>query len=135
MGLRWGAVRRYVPSSRNDHIHLFSTRNNARRVRDALEELDAGGGHRMRLDELWVRDGLVGLPSRTLNIPERSRAMDGNKPAFKHPPVYTAENGVSEVLPSDIIRSEVGQRLIREAAASSLGRKVPQGSGTDTVPR
>jgi hypothetical protein len=61
--------------------------------------------------------------------------MDGIKPVFKHPPVYTAENGVSEVLPSDIIRSEVGQQLIREAAASSLGRKLPPRNGTDPTSR
>lgn len=61
--------------------------------------------------------------------------MDEIKPVFKHPPIYTAENGVSQVLPSDIIRSEVGQKLIREAAASSLGRKVQSRNGTDPAPR
>jgi hypothetical protein len=61
MGLRWGVVRRYPPSSRNDHIHLFSTENNARRIREALEELDAGGGHRIPLEGLWVRFGLGGV--------------------------------------------------------------------------
>lgn len=57
MGLRWGAVRRYTPSSRNDHIHLFSTESNARRIREALEELDAGGGYRITIEELFERFG------------------------------------------------------------------------------
>ncbi len=57
MGLRWGAVRRHPPSSRNDHIHLFSTENNARRIREALDELDAGGGHRITVEELFERFG------------------------------------------------------------------------------
>ncbi len=57
MGLRWGAVRRHSPSSREDHIHLFSTENNARRIREALDELDAGGGHRIAVEELFKRFG------------------------------------------------------------------------------
>jgi hypothetical protein len=57
MGLRWGAVRSHHPSGRNDHIHLFSTESNARRIREALEELDAGGGHRITLEELLARFG------------------------------------------------------------------------------
>jgi hypothetical protein len=74
-------------------------------------------------------------PSRTPNIPQRSRAVDEIKPAFKHPPIHTAENGVIEILPSDIIRSEVGQQLIRDAAASSLGRRVPPGNRSHCTPR
>ena len=58
LGLRWGAVRRLPPTSRNDHIHLFSTENNARRLRDALKEVEAGGGHRMSIEELCARFGL-----------------------------------------------------------------------------
>lgn len=61
--------------------------------------------------------------------------MDGIKPVFKHPPIYMTENGVSQVLPSDIIRSEAGQQLIREAAASSLGRGVRLRNGGDPTPR
>jgi hypothetical protein len=57
--------------------------------------------------------------------------MDGIKPVFKHPPVYMTESGVSQVLPSDIIRSEAGQQLIREAAALPVGRRVLPRAGTE----
>jgi len=58
MGLRWGAVRRRTPSSRNDHIHLFSTANNARRLREALRQVEEGRVHRMSLEEICARFGL-----------------------------------------------------------------------------
>jgi len=61
--------------------------------------------------------------------------MDEIEPAFKHPPIYMTENGVSQVLPSDIMRSEAGQQLIREAAALSLGCKVTSGNATESTPR
>lgn len=57
MGLRWGSTRRPAPPSRNDHIHLFSTENNARRIREALRELDQGRGHRMTLEAFGERFG------------------------------------------------------------------------------
>jgi hypothetical protein len=57
--------------------------------------------------------------------------MERIKPVFKHPPVYTTESGVCQVLPSDIIRSEAGQQLIREAAALPVGRRVLPTVGTD----
>lgn len=58
MGLRWGAVRRQTPSSRNDHIHLFSTANNARHMHEALRQVDEGRLRRMSLDEICARFGL-----------------------------------------------------------------------------
>jgi hypothetical protein len=61
MGLRWGAVRRRTLVSRNDHVHLFSTENNARRIREALEELGVGGGHRMSLEEICAQFGPGGV--------------------------------------------------------------------------
>lgn len=73
--------------------------------------------------------------SRTVNFLQRSRAVDEIKPAFKHPPIYITENGVSQVLPSDIIRSEAGQQVLREVAALSLGRRMPPRNGTDPTPR
>lgn len=54
-------MRRHTPASRNDHIHLFSTENNARRIHEALEELGAGGGHRMSLEEICARFGPGGV--------------------------------------------------------------------------
>jgi hypothetical protein len=58
LGLRWGAVRRHTPSSRNDHIHLFSTENNARHMREAFRQVDEGRLHRMSLEQIRVRFGL-----------------------------------------------------------------------------
>jgi hypothetical protein len=55
MGLRWGAVRRHHPSSRNDHIHLFSTENNARRMREAFRRVDERRLFRTSLDEICAR--------------------------------------------------------------------------------
>jgi hypothetical protein len=60
MGLRWGAVRRHSPIGRNDHIHLFSTENNAHHMREALRQVDEGRLHRMSLDEVCARFGLGG---------------------------------------------------------------------------
>ena len=59
MGLRRGAVRRYTPPSRNDHIHLFSTENNARHMREALRQVEEGRVYRVSLDEICARFGLV----------------------------------------------------------------------------
>ncbi len=61
MGLRWGAVRRHSPSSREDHIHLFSTENNARYMREAFRQVGEGRLHRMSLDEVCARFGLGGF--------------------------------------------------------------------------
>lgn len=61
MGLRWGTVRRQTPSSRNDHIHLFSTDNNARHMREAFRQVEEGRLHRMSLDEICARFGLGGV--------------------------------------------------------------------------
>lgn len=58
MGLRWGSVRRLPPASRNDHIHLFSTENNARRLREAIRQADEGRLHHVTLEELSARYGL-----------------------------------------------------------------------------
>jgi hypothetical protein len=58
MGLRRGAVRKGQPASRNDHIHLFSTEANARRIREAVQQLDEGRGVRMTFEELCGRAGL-----------------------------------------------------------------------------
>ena len=58
LGLRWGSVRRLSPSSRNDHIHLFSTENNARRLRESLRQAEEGHVHWVSVDELCARLGL-----------------------------------------------------------------------------
>lgn len=58
MGLRWGAVRRNLPASRNDHIHLFSTENNARHLRESIRQADEGLVHRVTVEELSTRYGL-----------------------------------------------------------------------------
>ena len=58
MGLRRGVVRKNHPVSRNDHIHLFSTENNARRIREALQQIEEGRVHRMTIDELCARVGM-----------------------------------------------------------------------------
>jgi hypothetical protein len=57
MGLRWAVVRKNHPVSRNDHIHLFSTEANARRIREAVQQLDEGRGCRMTFEELRERVG------------------------------------------------------------------------------
>ena len=59
--LRWGAVRRLPPPSRNDHIHLFSTENNACRLREALRQADEGRVHWITVDEICERFGLSDL--------------------------------------------------------------------------
>jgi hypothetical protein len=58
LGLRWGAVRRLPPTSRNDHIHLFSTENNARRLREAIRQADEGRLTPTTVEELAARYGL-----------------------------------------------------------------------------
>ena len=58
MGLRWGTVRKPDPTSRNDHIYLFSTENNARHLRAALKQADEGHLHHVTLEELGARYGL-----------------------------------------------------------------------------
>lgn len=58
MGLRWGAVRRNTPTSRNDHIHLFSSENNARRLRESIRQADEGLVRRVTVEELSARYGL-----------------------------------------------------------------------------
>jgi hypothetical protein len=58
MGLRWGAVRRRTLVSRNDHIHLFSTENNARHLGEALRQVEEGRVYRMSLEEICARFGL-----------------------------------------------------------------------------
>ncbi len=55
MGLRRGVVRRPLPVTRNDHIHLFSTENNARRIREALQQLDEGCGCWITFEDLRER--------------------------------------------------------------------------------
>jgi hypothetical protein len=55
MGLRRGAARKPTPMSRNDHIHLFSTEANARRLREALQQVDEGRVHWMPVEELCAR--------------------------------------------------------------------------------
>jgi hypothetical protein len=41
--------------SRNDHIHLFSTEANARRLREALQQVDEGRVRWMPVEELCAR--------------------------------------------------------------------------------
>ena len=55
LGLRWGTVRRPPHTSRNDHIHLFSTENNARRLREAIRQADEGHIQHLTMEELCVR--------------------------------------------------------------------------------
>jgi hypothetical protein len=50
-------VRRY-PASRDDHIHLFSTENNARRLRESIRQADAGLVRPVTVEELSARYGL-----------------------------------------------------------------------------
>lgn len=49
---------RVRPPSRNDHIHLFSSPENARRLMEAYEDALAGRGRVMTLDELRAEAGL-----------------------------------------------------------------------------
>ncbi len=58
MGLRWAVVRRHTPVSRNDHIHLFSTENNARRLRESVRQADEGLVRPLAVEELSARYGL-----------------------------------------------------------------------------
>jgi hypothetical protein len=44
--------------SRNDHIHLFSSPENARRLMEAYEEVVSGRGRVMTLEELRAEVGL-----------------------------------------------------------------------------
>lgn len=46
--------------------------------------------------------------------------MTPRAPDFIHPPVHTTESGVRQVAPSDILRSAVGQAVIRRVAAMNL---------------
>ncbi len=52
--------------------------------------------------------------------------MKNSEPDFKTPPIRTTASGVRQVSPSDILRSEVGQRVIRATAASSLSQANPR---------
>ncbi|HEX6370310.1 MAG TPA: hypothetical protein VF006_15425 [Longimicrobium sp.] len=49
---------RVRPPSRNDHIYLFSSPENARRLMDAYDEVVSGRGRVMTLDELRAEVGL-----------------------------------------------------------------------------
>lgn len=49
---------RVRPPSRNDHIYLFSSPENARRLMEAYEEVVSGRGRVMTLEELRAEVGL-----------------------------------------------------------------------------
>lgn len=49
---------RLRPPSRNDHIYLFSSPENARRLMDAYEEVVSGRGRVMTRDQLRAEAGL-----------------------------------------------------------------------------
>jgi hypothetical protein len=56
--------------------------------------------------------------------------MKIGEPEFKTPPIRTTASGVRQVSPSDILRSEVGQKVIRDTASSSLSQGMTSRDGT-----
>ncbi len=58
MGLRRAPLRKPAVPPRNDHIYLFSTENNARRIREALQQFEEGRGVLMTEEEFVARYGL-----------------------------------------------------------------------------
>jgi hypothetical protein len=51
---RLGSIRHHHPVSRDTTAHLLSSPENARRLREAIQRLDEGKGHRMTAEEFRV---------------------------------------------------------------------------------